>query len=242
MEAFASAGIQPDVGSVTQLVKVVDLQSFGNSILEFMIGKYTEGPQSLEERRKRKTNLRDLLAGLTATGGAGSSSTRRQTPKTPDGGAAPISVLGTIGLEALPLSWSKIPEIKLVTKIISMCLGPYNRNGDLRVDTSRVLSEISRIADQAYGNKFGFDQDSLIPAPEVPTARHLNRLRSAALNNKAVSLFMSLTDLSSAQTRHNIFAEMKSILNQALQISPENQVAFLNRCLASWASAEIRDD
>lgn len=173
------------------VVKIIELQAFGNSIIEYMLGKFTEGPQAVDERRRKKTDLRALFGGPAP--GKAALGPRRGTPRAAEG-AASLSVLGTIGMEALPLSWSKIPECQFVFNIISLCLGPYNTRCDLRLDTSYIFSEISGIATQAYRNRYKASHQGLGRPQYMPSTKHLNRLKSAALNNHAVSLFMNLTD------------------------------------------------
>jgi hypothetical protein len=58
---FQSREMKIDVKSMTQMVKVMDLHAFANSIIEFMVGKCTHAEQTVEQRRRKKINLLNLL-------------------------------------------------------------------------------------------------------------------------------------------------------------------------------------
>ena len=49
-------GMKPDVSSIIQMVKVMDLHAFGNSIIEYMVAKSTES-----KKEKKKINILNLV-------------------------------------------------------------------------------------------------------------------------------------------------------------------------------------
>ena len=48
--------MQPDVNSIRQIIKIKDLQAFGNSIVEIMVGRYEEMEKTEAFENKDKKN------------------------------------------------------------------------------------------------------------------------------------------------------------------------------------------
>lgn len=62
----------------------------------------------------------------------------------------------------------------------------------------------------------------------MPSNHHKLRLKSAALNNRAVSCMLNLTDSNSKYERLLLTRQAAGLLRQSLKKAPNNQIALLN--------------
>lgn len=129
-----------------RIAKIQDLQAFGNSIVEIMVGRGEE-PMSTSERKKRKFNLSDIQAW-------------KDTIDSERHGAAvhgnghSMTLTGGISLDHIPIKWSNVSS--RIFEIIQLCLGPYGPNNSFHdLETSKVFQEITMIATQVYEDFFG---------------------------------------------------------------------------------------
>jgi len=167
-----------------QIMKVKDLQAFGNSIIEVLVGKCQE-----------------------ELGGGEASPVKKflELGKPVDENMKNVCFMtGGISLDQIPLNWSKFQQVSKIFEIISSCLGTYGVNNNVTLlDTSEVFRKINQIALDIYDKAVGKyeercvmqeegEQTKIIDSKTLPT-KYQNRLQSAVLNNQAVFLYLSLT-------------------------------------------------
>ena len=151
-------------------------------------------------------------------------------------------------MDLIPLNWQKLPFNRSIMKILSMLLGPYNTQGNIKVNSSQILEDINEIATNAYiahflGAEKGRNKckKEAMEKSANPTA-HANRLRTVSLNNQAVAKFLNITDKSSVYDILIYHEQIESLLAFAVKVCPYNQVAHLNLYLSRWLTGVITDD
>lgn len=107
----------------------------------------------------------------------------------------------------------------------------------------KSFKEITEIAVKVYAERFMKNKKVYIKRSLYnPSERHSYRLLSSSLNNKAVSMFLSLTNKTPEQLKQLTYRKINMTLKYALAISPENSIALLNRSLLNWRMGVLRDD
>ena len=158
--------------------------------------------------------------------------------------------LFNIPLDLIPLNWCKMPQTKHIFEILALCFGPYNTSGTIDIDTSEIFDKIHNLARAAYAqsfnnnigdeynqNKYNFWESRL--AKKFVSRQ---RMRSVVLNNQATQIYLNLADIDSGFIKNIKMNKIEELLNEACEISPQNQVALLNKHLLAWKQGKIRDD
>jgi len=121
-----------DYKSVSQVVKIQDLQAFGNSIIEIMVGRSEQFKDYSHTDASVTTNEHDPESTLNSNEDRASRATNHNKTAL---SSFHYSLIGKIPLDLIPLNWGKMPETQAIFKIISLCYGPYDPTGNLGVDT-----------------------------------------------------------------------------------------------------------
>ena len=152
---------------------------------------------------------------------------------------------GGVPFDLIPLNWSKLPETKTIFQILSICFGPYSADRTSQLNTADIFDQVQNIAYSLYIQSFD-EEDGLrgqyTREDQEITEAHKRRLKSAVLTNQAVACCLNITDHSSSYEVNQLRQKMIGLLDQAIKLAPNNQVALLNRHLLSWQTGQIRDD
>mmetsp|Transcript_27145 Transcript_27145/g.41303 ORF Transcript_27145/g.41303 Transcript_27145/m.41303 type:complete len:196 (-) Transcript_27145:4431-5018(-) len=75
----------------------------------------------------------------------------------------------------------------------------------------------------------------------ISDEQHL-RLRSSVENNQGIMMFLSVSEDTHKEQRNKIIDFVRSKFSKALEITPHNASALLNKVLLDWQIGELRDE
>lgn len=158
------------------------MQDFANSIVEIMVAASSARQEPESPNRSRMDG--DL--------------SRIDSPDASGVGKAKIP------LDWIPLPWCKCAESQWIFRILAICYGSDGARPAAELDTSEIFEQVYELARAIYIKSFS-EEDGLrgrytqkfatgrnaTLAPEVE-----NRQVSSVLNNRAVTMWLNLEDLS----------------------------------------------
>jgi hypothetical protein len=184
-----------------QLMMMRDLQEFGHSIVEIMVGRCSEQQAAVMQVVKKEESATGALLNLARTEAAKGGSGAVGSPK-----STQLSQMKNSPLDLIPMNWCKQPEAQYLFRIVAMTQSI--RGGETFVpanqaDTAAVFEQIGEIARLTYINTFSredfmsgrYTAANTTMLSRSPTDRLAKRLHSSVLNNQAVIAFLNRDDV-----------------------------------------------